>query len=76
MCNLCMVLTIVCCDLVNSALVYIYTCIIYMYITYRYDDQLRVEYIVRCDEEELAYFDVTDTDIQGRDCPDQDGINR
>ena len=42
----------------------------------RYDDQLRVEYIVQCDEDELAYFDVTDTDIQGSDCPDQEGINR
>ena len=49
----------------------------YVYIlacTYSYDDQLRIEYIVGCDEEEMAFFNVTTLDLQGaEDCEDENG---
>lgn len=41
-----------------------------------YDDQLRVEYRIQCAADELAYFNVTENDIQGKTCADQAGINR
>lgn len=37
---------------------------------YSYDDQLLVEYIVRCAEGQLAYFNITDLDMEGRVCED------
>ena len=39
----------------------------------RYDNKLRVEYKIRCQQNEVAYYNMTYLDIQGRDCEDSDG---
>ena len=44
---------------------------------YRYDNQLLVEYRVRCAEGQLAYFNITALDMQGMDdCKDDEGHNK
>ena len=44
---------------------------------YRYDNQLLVEYRVRCAENQLAYFNITALNMQGiDDCKDDDGNKR
>ena len=37
-----------------------------------YDDQLLVDFRVKCREGDLAFFNVTTLDLQGRDCIDED----
>ena len=38
----------------------------------RYDNQLRVEYRVQCEPDELAFFNMTYLNIQGQeDCKDE-----
>ena len=38
-----------------------------------YDDQLLVEYNVKCREDQLAFFNITTMDLEGRTCIDEDG---
>ena len=43
----------------------------------RYDNQLRVEYLVQCEPDELAFFNMTHLNIQGpEDCQDEHENNR
>ena len=46
-------------------------------IFYRYKNELRVEYKVQCQPDELAFFNITYLNIQGpEDCQDDDGFDR
>ena len=38
-----------------------------------YDDQLLVEYKVQCRANQLAFFNITTMDLEGRTCIDEDG---
>ena len=41
---------------------------------HRYDNQLRTEYRIQCQEGELAFFNVTELELQGeQDCQDDEG---
>lgn len=45
--------------------------------TYSYDNQLLMEYKVKCGDNELAFFNVTDIDIEGNEtCNDREGHPR
>ena len=50
----------------------IYIYIIILPLSCSYDDQLLVDYRVKCREGDLAFFNVTTLDLQGRDCIDED----
>ena len=42
-----------------------------MALHYSYDDQLLVDYRVKCGENKLAFFNVTSLDIEGPNCIDE-----
>ena len=47
---------------------------VYIVYTHSYDNQLRTEYLVECEEEGTAFFNVTTLDLQGaEDCEDENG---
>ena len=51
--------------------------ILFSYTMCRYDNQLRVEYLVQCEPDELAFFNMTHPNIQGpEDCKDEHENNR
>ena len=41
-----------------------------VFVLFRYDNQLLVQYNIKCDEGRLALYEVTEIDLQGRDCLD------
>ena len=44
---------------------------------YRYEKELRVEYLVQCEEDELAFYNITSLDTQSKeDCQSNDGNYR
>ena len=46
----------------------------FVILLYRYDNQIRTEYLVQCTSDELAFFNVTTLNMQGsEDCQDEDG---